>query len=79
MSLSGLEKFLDRNSLSQIVINHGSRGGLIEVAPRSEVKIRQVTLRLIRLLHGWVDNLRRPRLIFEVISCDKRDRQTSHQ
>ena len=72
VSLSGLEKFLDRDSLSQIVINHGSRGGWIEVAPRSEVKIRPVTLRLKRLLHGCVDNLRRTRLMCEVMSCDKR-------
>ena len=72
MSLSGLENFLNRDSLSQIVIYHGSRGGWIEVAPRSEVKIRQVTLRLIRLLHECVDKLRRTRLMCEVISCDKR-------
>ena len=72
MSLRGLEKFLHRDSLSQIVINHGSRGGWIEVSPRTEVKIRQVTLRLIRLLHECVDNLRRTRLICEVISCDKK-------
>ena len=78
MSLSGLEKFLDRDSLSQIVINHGSRGGWIEVAPRSEVKIRQVTLRLIRLLHECVDNLRRTRLMCEVISCDKRGKGRLH-
>ena len=72
MSLSGLENFLNRDNLSQIVIYHGSRGGWIEVARRSEVKIRQVTLRLIRLLHGCVDNVRRTRLMCEVISCDKR-------
>ena len=78
MSPSGLEKFLDRDSLSQIVINHGSRGSWIEVAPRSEVKIGQVTLRLIRLLHGCVDNLRRTHLMCEVISCDKRGKGRLH-
>ena len=78
MSPSGLENFLDRDSLSQIVINHGSRGGLIEVAPRSEVKIGQVTSRLIRLLHGCVDNLRRTRLMCEAISCDKRGKGRLH-
>ena len=60
------------------MINRGSRGGWIEVAPRSEVKIRQVTLRLIRLLHGCVDNLRRTRLMCEVISCDKRGKDRLH-
>ena len=42
------------------------------LAPRSEVKFRQITLRLMRLLHGCVDNLRRTPLMCEVISCDKR-------
>ena len=78
MSLRGLETFLDRDSLSQIVMNHGSRGGWIEVAPRTEVKIRQVTLRLIRLLHGCVDNLRKTRLMCEAISCDKRGKGRLH-
>ena len=60
------------------MINHGSRGGWIGVAPRSKVKIGQVSLRLIRLLHGCVDNLRRTRLKCEVISCDKRGKGRLH-
>ena len=53
----------------------GSRVGLIEVAPRTDVKFAGE-------IYGWygccVDNLRRPRLMCEVISCDKRGKGRLH-